>query len=70
MIITEKQRAFLNTIIDNLDELISEDNLTELLWLIDDLIIEKGMTADQELLTPYGIELQKIYDDIYYQNEE
>ena len=33
------------------------------------LIIEKGFTEDQDMLTPFGLKLQTTYDEIYYQNE-
>ena len=70
MVITEKQKEFLSKVVNNLDNIICEDNVTALLWEIDSLIIENGMTEDQDSLTPYGIKLQKTYDDIYYQNKK
>ena len=52
----------------NLDLLIEKDDVNDVLDKIDTLIIVKGMTKDQEWLTPFGLELQKLYDDIYNQN--
>ena len=68
MIISEKQKSYLEKYIENLHIMIEKDDLDEILDKIDTLIIVKGMTEDQEWLTPLGIELQKIYDEIYYQN--
>ncbi len=68
MIISEKQIEFLKEYVENLNLLIKEDDVNGVLDKIDTLIIVKGMTKDQEWLTPFGLELQKLYDDIYNQN--
>lgn len=68
MIISEKQIEFLKEYVKNLDLLIEKDDVNDVLDKIDTLIIVKGMTKDQEWLTPFGLELQKLYDDIYNQN--
>ena len=68
MIISEKQIEFLKEYVENLNLLIKEDDVNGVLDKIDTLIIVKGMTKDQEWLTPFGLELQKLYDDIYSQN--
>ena len=68
MKISEKQKEFLEKYVDNLSVLIEKNDVNGVLDKIDTLIIVKGMTDDQEWLTPFGLELQKLYDEIYYQN--
>ena len=68
MILSKKQVEFLAKYIEDLNLLIEKDNVNDILDKIDSLIIINGMTEDQEWLTPFGLELQKIYDDIYNQN--
>ena len=68
MILSKKQVEFLEKYIEDLNLLIEEDNVNDILDKIDSLIIINGMTEDQEWLNPFGLELQKIYDDIYNQN--
>ena len=63
MVITAEQKKFLAEYITNLDEVISSDDVNDLLLEIDDVIIRtfdaKGNPSKE------GIELQKIYDEIY-----
>ena len=68
MKISEEQKKFLEKYVENLDVFIKKDDVNGILDKIDTLIIVKGMTDDQEWLTPFGIELQKLYDEIYHQN--
>ena len=50
-----------------MDTLIANDDIEKLLICFDDAIIEFGMDKEQEI-TSKGIEMQKIYDEIYNQN--
>lgn len=69
MKITKEQKEILSVYIDKTEEYIEKDDVNGLLREIDWVITEKGLTQDQEWLTPFGKIFQKIYDDIYYQNE-
>ena len=44
------------------------DDIEELLLKLDDKIIEIGFEPDYEWLNPVGLKLQKLYDDLDYQN--
>ena len=44
------------------------DDIEELLLKLDDKIIEIGFEPDCEWLNPVGLKLQKLYDDLDYQN--
>lgn len=70
MKITEEQINELREYIPEIDEIVAADDLHELEMQLDGLIVEIGLTEDQEWLNPIGKKLQKLYDDIYYQNEE
>lgn len=65
--ITEKQKETISPYISKIDDYIDSDNLGELLVDLDDAIIIYGMDENQEI-TAKGIELQRIYDQIYNQN--
>lgn len=67
--ITEKQIEYLKKYIKpvELDDYIKGNDLGSLLIAFDDAIIEYGMDEQQEI-TGLGVEMQKIYDEIYYQN--
>ena len=66
--ITDEQRKILEPLIDNLQRLIDMDSDEELLLAIDDLIIDE-LGDDQNNLSAKGIQLQKLYDDIFYAND-
>ncbi len=65
--ITDEQKKILNKYLDNVNELIDNNNIEKLLIEFDDAIIEFGMDNDQEI-TIKGVEMQRIYDQIYNQN--
>lgn len=65
--ITNKQKKVLNSYLDNVEELINNDDIERLLLDFDDAIIKFGMDEEQEI-TVKGVEMQKIYDQIYNQN--
>ena len=63
MAITAEQKAFLSKYIKNLDNVLESDDINDLLLEIDDAILD---TLDSNgNPSPIGIELQKVYDDIY-----
>jgi hypothetical protein len=66
MAITAEQKTFLNKYIKNLDEVLESNDINDLLLEIDDAILD---TFDAEgNPSAVGIELQKIYDEIYNSN--
>ena len=67
MIINEEQIKILKKYIDNLQDLIKNGDVEELLNTIDDLIID-NILANHDEPDYVGIELQRIYDEIYNQN--
>lgn len=67
MIVNDEQSEILKPYIDNLEELISNDNLEELLDAIDDVIVDNILGNNDEP-DEEGIKLQRIYDQIYNQN--
>lgn len=67
MNITDAQKEKLKLHIDNLEEVISNGDIQLLLDLIDDVIVNDILGNDDEP-TELGIELQRIYDQIYNQN--
>ncbi|MBQ2278323.1 MAG: hypothetical protein II333_07110 [Clostridia bacterium] len=66
-ILTEEQKKMLREYEVEFSE---EAHVNELLDKLDDRITEIGFTEDQEWLNPVGLKLQKLYDDIYWQNRE
>ena len=68
MIISREQIEILKKYLDNIENMVEDDDLESVLDAIDSKIIIEGMTSDQEWLTPEGIILQNIYDDIYNKN--
>lgn len=66
--ITKEQINILSPLISNIDELINQDTdealLEELNWLIIDELDET-----QNFLSAKGIQLQKIWDEIFAANE-
>ena len=67
MIIKNEQIEKLKPYIENIDELIQNDDVQEVLDAIDDVIID-NILANNDEPDEEGIELQKIYDQIYNQN--
>jgi hypothetical protein len=63
MTITTEQKAFLNKYIKNLDKVLESDNINDLLLEIDDAILDTFDANGNP--SAIGIELQRIYDDIY-----
>lgn len=67
IIITERQKEYLKSYIENIDDLIEKDDIQLLLDTIDDEIVDNILDNNDEP-DEKGIELQKIYDQIYNQN--
>ena len=68
LMITEEQRKELEKVIPNLQVFIEQDTDEELLQVLDELILDE-YDDDQNNLSLKGIQLQKIYDEIYMANE-
>lgn len=66
--ITDEQRKRLEPLIPNIEQLINSEDDEELLLAVDELIIDEYDDL-QENLSPKGIILQKIYDDILETNQ-
>ena len=66
MKVTAEQKKFLEKYIKNLDEVLSSDDINDLLLEIDDAIVDtfdaNGKPSED------GIKLQDIYDDLYANN--
>lgn len=67
MNINSKQIQRLKQYIKNVDTLIKNDDVQELLDAVDDIIVDNILGNNNEP-DEEGIELQKIYDEIYNQN--
>lgn len=67
MIISNKQIEKLRTYIKNIDELIQKEDVQEILNSIDDIIVNNILGNNCEP-NEEGIELQKIYDQIFNDN--
>ena len=66
MVITEKQKNFLEKYISNLDALLSSDDVNDLLLEIDDAIVDTF--DDDGNPNEIGIQLQTIYDELFNNN--
>ena len=67
MIVDDKQIKELTPYIDNIQDIISSENVQDLLDAIDDVIVDNILGNNDEP-DEEGIKLQKIYDEIYKQN--
>lgn len=61
--IKENHKKFSNKHIENLEELLMSDDYTELLLSIDDAIV--GCIEEDDEINKVGVELQKIYNEVY-----
>ena len=68
MIVKDEQIKILKIYIENIEELVEEDDVQAVLDSIDDIIVDNILKNDEEP-DAEGIKLQKIYDEIYDQNE-
>lgn len=69
IIISENQKKILSSKIPNLESLLKADDLNELLFTINDCIIDDGFTDEtNDYLNNNGHLFQRLYDDIYNQS--
>ena len=68
MVITEEQMDRLKRYAPGTLRFIEEDNLGEFLTVLDDYIVDDMMKHEDNEPREIGIELQKIYDQVYNQN--
>lgn len=66
--VTNEQRDLLIKHLPNANKLLESDDVNEILLPLDDLITEIGFQENYEL-NELGLKLQKIYDEIYTQND-
>jgi hypothetical protein len=66
ILITDDERKVLVPLMPELEKLSADEEL--FFDEFDELIMEH-FTEDQQWLTPFGLKLQKMYDDIFYRNE-
>ncbi len=69
MIITEQQIRELEVYIKNIKELVQKGDVQEVLDAIDDVIVSNILGNNDEP-DEEGIRLQRIYDDIFYENNK
>jgi hypothetical protein len=69
MIITEQQIKELEVYIKNIKELVQKGDVQEVLDAIDDVIVSNILGNNDEP-DEEGIRLQRIYDDIFYENNK
>lgn len=67
MIVTDKQIEYLKPYISNIESFVNTFDIQGLLDAVNDIIIDDIVSNDDEP-TAVGIALQKIWDDIFYQN--
>lgn len=66
--VTDEQRKLLAEHLENTEELFKSDDVNEILLPLDDLITEVGFDENYEL-NELGLKLQKLYDELYNQND-
>lgn len=67
--LSEAEKIFLRENFKNAEELIQSQKVMDVLLPLDALITYQGFDEDYSL-NSWGDKAQKIYDDIYYSNEE
>lgn len=67
--LSEAEKIFLRENFKNAEELIQSQKVMDVLLPLDALITYQGFDEDYAL-NNWGDKAQKIYDDIYYSNEE
>lgn len=68
MLLKKEQKTFLHEHIKGAAEAIAADQLDKLLDVLDDVIVDDVMEHNGEL-SPYGLKLQRMWDDIFYENK-
>lgn len=64
--LTDFEREFIIENLENGEKLVETDNVNDILIPLDGFIFYEGFENDQ--ITDRGREIQKIYDNIYYNN--
>ena len=67
LVITDAQKETLSKHLPQIQRYIEDDDLDSLLADLDDKITEVGFDDNYDL-NKLGLKLQRIYDEIYYQN--
>ena len=67
MIVKSEQIKTLKPYIDNIEDIVKSDDVQSVLDAIDDVIVDNILINNDEP-DDEGIELQKIYDEIFNQN--
>lgn len=65
--ITDEQKELLLKYLPNTEKILETDEVNDILDLLDDKITEIGFDKNWNL-NKVGLKLQRLYDDIYYQN--
>lgn len=68
IIVTEEQIKKLKKYLPNIESVIEADDYDEFESQVEHLAVEYGLDENDEM-TPLGLELQNLYDEIYYQND-
>lgn len=68
LIVTDEQKKFLKDNFDNAESMLKTEDVNDILLPLDALITYQGFDDDY-LLNTWGNKAQKIYDDIFSQNE-
>lgn len=66
--LTDEQKRFLKENFKDADRMMNSDTVNDILFPLDALITYQGFDDDY-MLTSWGNEAQRIYDEIYTQNE-
>ena len=67
--ITTEQIDAVREFVPEIDDFLKKNDLSEILMALNFAIVEFGMDENQEHLTEKGVKMQKMYDDIYWQNK-
>ena len=67
--LTKEQEQFLRDNFENAEEMMNSDTVNEILLPLDALITYQGFDEDY-MLNKWGTVAQRIYDEIYTQNEK
>lgn len=67
--LTEEQKKFLRENFDDAEEMMNSDTVNDILFPLDALITYQGFDEDY-ILNKWGDKAQRMYDEIYMQNEK
>lgn len=69
MILTEEQKKFIKKHLKDGEELVRRQDTWEILDALDYLMLYEGLGSDDEP-TEWGLEIERIRDEIYMNNEQ